>query len=267
MKIKDESLSSLNEKGIYSITHDSGKRYVGSTKKSFVSRMKTHVGKLQCSWHQNDHLQSAWNKYGTDSFTFEVLEVIEDNELVRDREEYWIKYHDAANRAYGYNINAHPDKSPILTPESIEKMRNTLKTRYANGEIPLNAGNFKKGIQVWNKGKKYKSTDHLKVPKTITEKFLNKYKNDRERRRSKMLPIEVYCGEKLIGIWDNAKVLEEYSLTAENTIPVNSKFKAEMRRGKPRQYLNAAHINIAYKTNTLYKGLIFKFKIPGPTTE
>lgn len=266
MKIKDESLSSLNKKGIYSITSGKGKRYVGSTKKSFLSRMKTHLGKLNRKCHPNEHLQLAWSKYGSDTFKFEILEVVEDNEFTEERETYWIEQYKSAERDHGYNINPYPGKAPSLGEESKDKISKTLKRRYKNGEIPLNEGNFKKGIEVWNKGKKYKSTDHLKVPKTMTDKFLKKYENDRIRLRNKMLPVEVYEGEKLIGIWKNTIELQEYSLTDKNTIPVNSKFKTKMRRGKPQKYLCSTHVHEACKNNTQYKGLKFKYK-SGPIIE
>lgn len=264
MKIIDESLSSLNKRGIYSITSDSGKRYIGSTKKSFLSRMNTHFGKLKCKHHPNEHLQLAWSKYGSESFTFEILEIIEDKEITEARETYWIAFYKSADRKYGYNINPYPDIAPSMGEESKDKIRETLKRRYKSGEIPLNEGNFKKGIQVWNKGKKYESTDHLKVPKTKTDKFMNKYKLDSERRRREMSPVEVYKDGNLIGVWNNAIELSEYSMTIENNIPVNSRFKTAMRRGKPRNYLAKNHIQNACNTNTPYKGLTFKYHIPGP---
>lgn len=264
MKLKDENLSSLNKRGIYSITSDKGKRYIGSTKKSFLSRMKTHVAKLQCNWHQNEHLQNAWCKYGTDKFTFELLEVIEDKESTEERETYWIAFYKSADREYGYNINPYPDKAPSMGEESKDKIRQTLIRRYKAGEIPMNEGNFKKGIQVWNKGKKYKSTDHLKVPKTRTDKVVEKLRIQKEKSRAIMSAVEIYSNGEMIGIWANVMELEEYSLTDENILPIESRFKTEMRRGKPQKYLSHAHINKACKSNTPYKGLMFKYHIPGP---
>ena len=144
MKITDESLSSLNKKGIYSITSVSGKRYIGSTRKSFLSRIKTHTAKLRCNWHQNEHLQNAWNKYGSDAFTLEILEVIENNESIEERETYWISFYKSAKREYGYNINPYPNKAPSLGEESKDKIRQTLKRRYKAGGNTIKQWQFQK---------------------------------------------------------------------------------------------------------------------------
>lgn len=263
MKIKDESLSSLNKKGVYSITCDNGKRYIGSTKKSFLSRMNKHVSMLKINKHPTGHLQLAWNKYSSDLFTFDVLEVIENNEIVEVREAYWIEFYNSANREKGYNINPYPKKAPSSTKESREKIAETRRRRFASGEISLNEGNFKKGIQVWNKGRKYKSTEHLKVPKTMTEKLRMKYKN---HLRNKMLPVEVYKDGTLLGVWKNHMELQEYSLSENNILPVESKYLGEMRRGKPRNFLSYARIKLAAKQDSSYKGLKFKYQT-GPSTE
>jgi len=62
----------VTQTGIYSIEHISGKRYIGSS--TNLSRRRTqHVSALRVGRHKNSHLQSAWNKYGGDEFTFSVL--------------------------------------------------------------------------------------------------------------------------------------------------------------------------------------------------
>lgn len=163
MKISEESIKNLEFKGIYSITSKKGKRYIGSTKKSFFSRFRTHFEKLRSNNHMNEHLQNSWNKNGCDHFIFEILEVIEcDFEI---REKYWIEFYQSGDRLKGYNINKNPCKSPSYEQEVKDKISNTLKRKYKSGEIQLNKGNWEKGLVPWNKGKKFKSTDHLKVPK------------------------------------------------------------------------------------------------------
>lgn len=264
MKIKDESLSSLTLKGIYSITNSNGKRYIGSTKKSFLSRFQTHHAKLRCKQHQNKHLQLAWGKYGVNEFTFEVIEVIEKNEIVEIREKFWIEFYNSGNREKGYNINIDPCKAPSLNNEVRSKIKETLIRKYVSGELSLNSGNFVKGIEVWNKGKKYKNTDHLKVPKTITDKVIMKRIKHSEMIRERLPKVEVYKEGNLLGIWNSAKDLEEFSLLEENKLPIKSRFKGEMRRGKPSKFLATNHINLSCKEEIPYKGLYFKFVNQAP---
>ena len=60
--------------GVYQIRNlVNGKVYVGSAV-NFSGRKKEHLSKLRRGLHHSPKLQSAWNKYGHDCFSFEVLE-------------------------------------------------------------------------------------------------------------------------------------------------------------------------------------------------
>lgn len=68
--------------GVYKITSLlSGKFYIGSTGKlhkqkslcGFYRRFEHHKQALRKGKHCNRHLQHAWNKYGEENFTFEIL--------------------------------------------------------------------------------------------------------------------------------------------------------------------------------------------------
>jgi group I intron endonuclease len=65
-------MSALNT-GIYEIKNTAnGKRYVGSAI-DFQTRFRTHLNNLRKNKHSNRHLQFAWNKYGEQSFVFNVI--------------------------------------------------------------------------------------------------------------------------------------------------------------------------------------------------
>lgn len=86
----------------------------------------------------------------------------------------------------------------------------------------------------WNKGKSYKSTAHLKVPKTITTKVLEKRKNMRKLCKK----VEVFdSNNNSLGVWDNAYDLEKFSKSSLNNLPVVSRFKASVRMGVPFKHL------------------------------
>ena len=61
--------------GIYMITCTTNKKiYIGSTC-NLYNRRRDHFSALRQKRHGNPYLQRAWNKYGEQAFTFEVLEL------------------------------------------------------------------------------------------------------------------------------------------------------------------------------------------------
>ena len=75
---------------IYTIRNTvNSKIYIGSTW-NLRKRFKTHVDLLRTARHFNKHLQSAWTKYGEDSFAFEVLEMGLTKANIIERENFWI---------------------------------------------------------------------------------------------------------------------------------------------------------------------------------
>lgn len=60
---------------IYAIKHkETGKMYIGQTIQDSKKRWNEYKSKLRRSIHYNPHLQSAWDKYGEESFVFEVID-------------------------------------------------------------------------------------------------------------------------------------------------------------------------------------------------
>lgn len=77
-------------KGIYKISNTfNNKVYVGSSKRSFRIRWNCHSAELFGGYHPNKHLQRAFNLYECE-WNFEILEIIQDNSLIRSREMSWI---------------------------------------------------------------------------------------------------------------------------------------------------------------------------------
>lgn len=114
--------------GIYLITNkQDGKVYVGSSNK-VRRRLIEHKSRLLLNNHHNRYLQRAFNKYKLESFTFEVLEYCQLDEI-RKREQYYIDLYSSADHTKGYNLIADLNTTyycPIVKKQSIEKY---LKTR------------------------------------------------------------------------------------------------------------------------------------------
>ena len=104
---------------IYIITNMvNDKVYIGSTK-NIDDRFYQHKHDLNNCIHHNEHLQNAWNKYGSESFEFKTLMVCPDSER-NHCEQMMIDLYDAQNHDYGYNIKDAEGHS--IAEETRQKM-------------------------------------------------------------------------------------------------------------------------------------------------
>lgn len=94
----------LKNGGVYSITNKvNGKVYIGSAV-DFKKRWGAHKRCLKKGVHPNSYLQKAWNKHGSVSFIFAVLEYELDPKKLLEIEQRWMDLYQAHNRHLGYNI-------------------------------------------------------------------------------------------------------------------------------------------------------------------
>jgi group I intron endonuclease len=105
--------------GIYQITClVNERRYIGSSV-DMRARWRDHRSALVSKRHHNIHIQRAWNKYGADNFSFEVLEEAEPIAL-KAAEERWL-----ASEKPEFNINPRADapmRGKKHTPEALAKI-------------------------------------------------------------------------------------------------------------------------------------------------
>lgn len=90
--------------GIYQILNiNTGKIYIGSAV-NISKRQSEHYNLLNRDKHPNRYLQNAWNKYGADSFVFELLETTEfDKDSIVEREQHYLDTLQPFGN-HGYNI-------------------------------------------------------------------------------------------------------------------------------------------------------------------
>ena len=111
---------------IYTILNkNNGKIYVGQTSQGRY-RFSQHKSNLRANTHPNPHLQASWNKYGEDSFEFNVLEHCNDDKL-GDNERWWINYFNSDNREKGYNLKEGGDRGFKFSEESLKRMSESHK--------------------------------------------------------------------------------------------------------------------------------------------
>jgi group I intron endonuclease len=118
--------------GIYTITClANNKIYVGSTTRLFCQRWGDHKAMLNKGKHTNIHLQRAWNKYGSEAFVFEILELC-DKEFILSIEQYWINMLDSYSKGFNRNPNARNSYGIKRSAETCKKIGETLNYKKAN---------------------------------------------------------------------------------------------------------------------------------------
>ncbi len=99
------NLADTDLSGVYCITNlVSGKRYIGSSAKTFRRRWYQHRTDLRRNCHSSKYFQSAWNKYGEGAFEFSILCTCQPEHCL-EMEQYFLDYFKSANREFGYNMN------------------------------------------------------------------------------------------------------------------------------------------------------------------
>lgn len=123
--------------GIYKIINKTnGKYYVGSSTELDTphGRWYKHKRALIKSNHANNHLQSAWNKYGEESFDFVVVEEATKEKLLETEQ----KYLDIASteKENCYNINFLAERGEF-SDEIINKRTESYKKYYLSHPNPM----------------------------------------------------------------------------------------------------------------------------------
>ena len=88
--------------GIYKITNKlNNKVYIGSTV-NLKNREQRHFKNLKDGTHHSKKLQNAYFKYVENFFLFEAIESYDkiENDLLIEREQYWINFYDSYKKGY-----------------------------------------------------------------------------------------------------------------------------------------------------------------------
>lgn len=176
--------------GIYGIQNKiNGHLYIGKTMVSFGDRWDCHKGQLRGGYHDNRHLQNAWNKYGEDNFSFIIIHDCTNKESVSDVNQLEIEYiQEYKNRGVClYNIAPGGDgglffgkhlpedvKKKIgeknrehmlgrkLSEETKQKMSQSQKERYSLWS-PQDRKEWGQKVGVQNKGRKWTPEQRTKL--------------------------------------------------------------------------------------------------------
>lgn len=118
--------------GIYKIKNlINNKVYIGSSV-DIHKRLVNHKYKLRKNIHDNIYLQSSYNKYKKENFTFEILENCFIENLV-EKENYYINLYNSINPDKGYNLTLVTDsrRNDLLDVSKLKTAKSVL-TYYGN---------------------------------------------------------------------------------------------------------------------------------------
>lgn len=129
--------------GIYGIRHAAtGRWYVGSAS-NISKRWSRHRADLAERKHRNDHLQAAFDLYGSDAFDWIVLEL---TSALDEREQFWMDRLDAYENGFNLCPTARSSRGRrqsaeerqrramtgcawLNTPEMLDRRREMLRDR------------------------------------------------------------------------------------------------------------------------------------------
>lgn len=109
---------------IYCITNlINSKRYVGKTTDTIEERFQEHCRDSKKERCEKRPLYSAFNKYGIENFKIEELEFVEDDNLLSDKEVYWINELESYGKN-GYNATRGGDGTVLYDHTEIIELYN-----------------------------------------------------------------------------------------------------------------------------------------------
>jgi group I intron endonuclease len=170
----------MKKSGIYEIVNiQNNKKYIGSAV-NLELRQSQHFSKLRKNYHENRHLQRAYNKYGEEQFVFNILEEVDSPELLVEREQYHIDKYTFEN-LYNIRIEAssnfgfkHSDETKVKMsavhkgvpkpPRSAEHRRNISNAHKGKKRKPLSQATKDK-ISEAHKGRVFTNEHKTKLSK------------------------------------------------------------------------------------------------------
>jgi group I intron endonuclease len=241
--------------GVYGIICSDKKMYIGQSK-NIKERWDEHLKSLKNNHHFNSYLQNAFNKYGEQAFTFEVLKYCKSKpEELNKWETYYIYYYQTFNPACGYN-QTPGGNGIIMTDEIKKKISKGNKGRKISEE-------WRRKISEANKGKKrtpesIEKTRQAHLGKNLSESHKNKIgmanKGKVISERTKELLRQKHSGKKISE--EQKEKLRQINLGKKHSIET----KLKMRANNIGKKLSEEHKNKIGLSNCKYLHLVEEWK-------
>lgn len=122
---------------VYKIANNFNEKiYIGQTTETLENRWKRHIG---YQLKDGTYLHNSMNKYGVENFYIEVIEIVNSQEELDEREKYWIDYYDSANRDKGYNLKNVKGKcggDTLTNHPNLEEIKKKISESKKGGKNP-----------------------------------------------------------------------------------------------------------------------------------
>lgn len=199
-----------------------GTMYIGQTKYTSEKRFKQHVNKAK-NTSRNLHLYNAMRKYGIENFELIVLESGLDENMLDERETYFIEKYDTLNNGYNYTSGGGGIRNYHHSEESRKKMSEKISAAMWKINTPERTAK----IIAAQKGKKL-TEDHKKhIKESVGDRygennpFYGKHHSDKTKKKISDANIEYsvcqYDGDKLLNIFDSVESASLYCIQSGYT--------------------------------------------------
>ena len=183
---KCQSITQIKS-GIYKILNKvDGKYYVGSSK-NIQYRWTEHKRQLNNNCHHNDYLQHAWNKYGSDSFDFIILEPTDTDSTLLVEQKYLDIAKTEQDKCYNLNFKV---TGGDMGQHSRDKIRIKMTGRKLSTETKEKMSKSKMHGTVKKDNKTSCKESRLRNPNTHKEYYQKNRERINERKRMKRLELK-----------------------------------------------------------------------------
>ena len=201
--VNENDLKNIKKKGVYKISYnDSNRIYIGSTTQSFYLRWIQHMWEFKNNCHKNKKLVNVVNKYGVKSLSFEIVEIIKEENKVLEREQYYIDLYDA----YKVGLNCSPS---AYNSQGCKRSEDTLIKNFYNVVSQYSKeGKHIKTYKSLKEAAKKTKTDYITLSNACNEKtrLANGYQWRKGDNKKDITPVKSK-GETTIYQYNNEGVL------------------------------------------------------------
>ena len=160
--------------GIYKITCKvNGKIYIGQSV-NIETRFKSHINNFKNKnlKDYNTKFYRALRKYGIENFTFEIIEEVLDNNLLNEREIFWIAYFDSFKNGYNSTLGGgqvtekcelHPN-AKNLNSDILKLKEQLLKSNITQHDLAIQYGLTQSEVSNINRGKRWSTLGNYDYP-------------------------------------------------------------------------------------------------------